>query len=129
MHDSVSDLLTRIRNAGRAGHEKVAIPHSILKQNICALLVKQGYLRGMTVADGMPKTIVIALKYTGKKIWVIRGIERVSRPGRRVYRGFKDIATVSGGMGLSILSTPKGILSDSQAKETKVGGEVLCRVW
>jgi len=128
--DPVADLLTRIRNANKAMLANAAIPYSRLKENIVIILEKEGYIKGYeVVGEGARKNIVVNLKYTAKKERVIEGLERVSKPGKRVYVGHDDIKKVKGGLGMAILSTPKGVISDVSAKKDKVGGEWLCSVW
>jgi small subunit ribosomal protein S8 len=130
MTDPIADLLTRIRNAQTARHDTVSIPHSKLKQGLIKVLYDEGYVGPFRIVeeDGWKK-IQVTLRYAGKKEPVVSSLGRVSKPGRRVYIGYKDLKSVRSGMGLSILSTPKGILTDRQAREEKVGGELLCRIW
>lgn len=130
MTDPIADLFTRIRNAGEARRTKVDMPHSDLKERVVALLVREGYLREtqVTEVDGR-KRIRAYIKTDDDGVTVIARIERVSRPGRRVYRGSRDIPAVLRGMGLGIYSTSKGILSDRECRERRVGGEYLGRIW
>lgn len=129
--DPVADLLTRIRNGIHARHDSVQLPHSNLKTKIGELLVELGYVTSSEVvegADGRP-AIRIVLKYTNDRIPAIRGLRRVSRPGLRRYTAATEIKRVHGGLGVALLSTSKGVLTDTQARRSKVGGEVLCEIW
>ena len=129
--DPVSDLLTRIRNAQLAGHEGVSIPYSRLKFAVVKILYEEGYVGPFKVEEkeGGRKELRISIRYVEKKKPFISLISRQSRPGRRLYAGYRDLKPVRNGMGIAILSTPKGILTDREAREEKVGGEVLCKVW
>ncbi len=128
MIDPISDMLTRIRNAQRALLPAVEIPHSKMKESIAGILKKEGYVSEFTVAGKPFKTIKLQLKYQGKKS-VIEGIQRVSRPGLRRYVGSTDIPRVRGGLGVSVVSTPEGIMTGTQARKKNLGGELLCYVW
>ena len=131
MTDPIADMLTRIRNALTAKHETVEVPASKIKVAIAEILVKEGYVRGFEVVEGaVQSNIVILLKYAsvkGQK--VVTGLKRVSTPGLRVYAGVDNLPKVLNGMGIAILSTSKGILTDKEAKAQHVGGEVLAYVW
>jgi small subunit ribosomal protein S8 len=128
MTDPISDLLTRIRNAGRALLPEVELPHSKLKEGIAQVLKREGYVE-QVVVEGKPlRKIKIKLKYNGKKPG-IEGSRRVSTPGLRRYVGSAGTPRVRGGMGTSILSTPEGIMTGAQARKKNVGGELLCEVW
>ena len=130
MTDPVADMLTRIRNACRAGHAAVEIPASNMKKRIAAILQEEGYIRSFRVIpDDLQGIIRIDLKYDRTKKPTIRGIVRVSKPGRRVYVKRKEIPSVLNGMGVAILSTSRGVLTDAQARSMNVGGELLCKVW
>lgn len=130
MTDPVADMLTRIRNGIQARHERVEIPASKLKVEIARILRDEGFISNYKVVEGEVQTVLrVYLKYADNGEPVIHGIERLSRPGRRVYRGKKEIPRVLGGLGLSILSTSRGVMSGSQAAQRGVGGEVLCQVW
>ncbi len=130
MTDSISDFLTRIRNGLHARHEVVEIPYSKLKLAIAKILEQEGYVRSASsVTDSRGGKILVTLRYTSKREPVITELKRVSKPGRRVYLGYEKIKPVLSGMGLSIVSTSKGIMTDKQAKESKMGGELLCTVW
>lgn len=128
--DPVADLLTRIRNATRAGHDEVRIGFSNLKEQVARVMLAEGYINSVNV-DGVnaKKEIVIKLKYTADKKSVLTNARRVSRPSRRVYVSYEGIASVRNGLGVAVLSTPKGVLTDTAARKSKVGGEVLCEIW
>jgi small subunit ribosomal protein S8 len=130
MTDPLGDMLTRIRNAQMRRQSKVSTPSSRLRENVLGVLQSEGYIRGFTsvdTGDGRAE-LEIELKYFDGEP-VIRTIERVSKPGRRVYASVKSIPRVKNGLGVSILSTPKGVMSDADAREQNVGGEVLCQVF
>ena len=128
--DPIGDLLTRIRNGLGARHTSVRLPHSRLKVRIAEILVKEGYLEDVEVVpDPVQSEIVITLKYIGGRDPVIKGIKRVSKPGLRVYRGRENIPHVQAGLGVAIVSTSRGVMTDKEARRHKVGGEVLCQVW
>ncbi len=130
MTDPIADMLTRIRNASKAKHEKVDIPSSKLKIEIAKILKEEGFVKNVKlVKDRRQGLIRIYLKYTDDELSVIQGMKRVSRPGCRVYAGNDAIPKVMGGLGMAILSTPRGIQTGKQAKKDNVGGEVLCHVW
>lgn len=121
-------MLARIRNALRALHPVVEVPHSRLKESIARILKREGYIADHSVEGTLPKTLKLKLKYEGKRP-VIEGLRRVSRPGLRHYVGADEIPRVRAGMGVAILSTSAGVMSGNQARKNKVGGEVLCYVW
>lgn len=133
--DPISDLLTRMRNAIMAGHTMTALPSSKMKVAIAKILKEEGYIGGYEVVDGKvvgSKVLRLRLKYVGERRErrsVIAGLERVSRPGRRVYTSKQDIPWVLSGMGIAILSTPKGVMTGQRARQLGVGGEVLCKIW
>jgi small subunit ribosomal protein S8 len=133
--DPIADMLTRIRNAVMAGHNMVAMPNSNMKSAIAKILKDEGYISGYEVVDGEVaghKVLRIRLKYVGERRErhpVITGLERISRPGRRVYSGKREIPWVLSGLGISILSTPKGVMTGQRARQLGVGGEVICKVW
>lgn len=135
VNDPIGDMLTRIRNASMADHKVVAVPGSKIKIAIAQILKEEGYISDLEVVDGKvygSKVIRIKLKYVGerrKRKPVISGLERVSRPGRRVYTGKQDIPWVLSGIGVAILSTPKGVMTGQRARQLGVGGEVLCKIW
>ncbi|MBQ6921821.1 MAG: 30S ribosomal protein S8 [Clostridia bacterium] len=128
MTDVIADMLTRIRNAISAKHETVEIPASNTKKAIADILLKEGYVSGVEILDGVQGTIKITLKYNGNEK-VISGLKRVSKPGLRVYVGTEEIPQVLGGLGISIISTSKGIMTGKEAKLAHQGGEVLAYVW
>ncbi len=133
--DPIADMLTRIRNAVMAGHQTVSIPSSKLKASIAKILAQEGFIESYKEVNtevAYRQNIRIKLKYVGKRRSrkpVISGIERVSRPGRRVYTGRKEIPWVRSGIGVAIVSTPKGVMTGNRARQLKVGGEVLCKIW
>ena len=128
--DPIADMLTRIRNALSARHPKVDVPASKLKTDIARILREEGYIANFKLAEEGPKrTIKIYLKYTPANIPVISRIERVSRPGCRVYVGSREIPSVLGGLGINILTTPRGVMTGRTARQEGVGGEVLCQLW
>ena len=131
MSDSIADMLTRIRNANTAKHDTVDVPASKMKTAIADILVDEGYIAKYDlVEDGSFKTLHITLKYgVDKNEKVISGIKRISKPGLRVYANTEDIPRVLGGLGIAILSTNKGVVTDKEARKLGVGGEVLCFVW
>ena len=130
MSDVIADMLTRIRNANNAKHQTVDIPASNMKKAIAEILVNEGYVSAFEVIeDGKQGIIRVTLKYTGKKQKVLRGIRRVSKPGLRIYAGCEEMPRVMNGLGIAIVSTSKGIMTDKQARKEKVGGEVLAFVW
>ena len=132
MTDPIADLLTRVRNAARARHQKVAVPWSRLKESIVKILIEEGYLKDskkVKAAQGGGEELIIQLKFDRENRPIITGMKRVSRPGRRVYVGAKGLSPVRKGLGIHVLSTPKGILVDREAQKAKVGGELICSVW
>jgi small subunit ribosomal protein S8 len=128
MTDVIADMLTRIRNALMAKHETVEIPASNTKKAIADILLKEGYISGVEILEGVQGTIKITLKYEGNQK-VITGLKRVSKPGLRVYVGTDEVPQVLGGLGIAILSTSKGIMTGKEAKKSHQGGEVLAYVW
>ena len=128
--DTIADMLTRIRNASSAKHDSVDIPASNVKKAIAQILLDEGYINGFQfVEDGKQGVIHITLKYGPNKTQVISGIRRVSKPGLRIYTNVEDMPKVMKGLGIAILSTSKGIITDKQARRENVGGEVLAFVW
>ena len=128
--DPVADMLTRIRNANDAKHESVEVPASNMKKAIAQILVDEGYIKAFTVVeDGKQGMINITLKYGPNKAKVIQGIKRVSKPGLRVYASSEEMPKVIRGMGIAIVSTSKGVMTDKAARRLNVGGEVLAYVW
>ena len=127
--DVIADMLTRIRNANNAKHETVDIPASNMKKAIADILVNEGYISSYTVVeDGKQGVIRVTLKYIGKQK-VLQGLRRVSKPGLRIYAGAEDMPKVMNGLGIAIVSTSKGIMTDKQARKENVGGEILAFVW
>ena len=133
MTDPIADMLTRIRNATLAHHTRVDVPASTLKVEIARILEREGYIQAFKVVEpkegAVQKSIRISLKYGPRGERVITGIERVSRPGRRVYFGTTEVPAVFGGLGTSILTTSRGVMTGREARREGVGGEVLCNVW
>ena len=130
MTDPISDLLTRIRNGVTAKHDVVEVPYSKVKEQIITILQKKGFVSSFDKnLSGSVGRLILTLRYGSKKEPLINSLIRISKPGRRVYVGYKDLKQVLSGLGLAILSTSKGILSDEAARESKVGGELLCSVW
>jgi small subunit ribosomal protein S8 len=128
MTDPISDMLTRLRNGGRALQPHIELPHSRLKESIAHILKTEGYITDVAVDGKTIKKIKIRLKYNGKKN-VIEGLKRVSKPGLRKYVGATEIPRVRGGLGVAVISTPEGIMTDVQARKKNLGGELLCYVW
>ncbi len=136
VNDPIADMLTRIRNAIMAGQPVTAMPASKLKSEIARILKEEGYIEGFEVVeptdDGVQSTLRVRMKYVGERRQrrpVITGIQRVSRPGRRVYTRKQEIPWVLSGLGIAILSTPKGVMTGQRARQLGVGGEILCKVW
>jgi small subunit ribosomal protein S8 len=130
MTDPVADMLTRIRNANTAFKDEVEIPRSRVKEEIARVLAREGYVQSFRIAGDPPRErIVVEMKYGPDRERTISGLKRVSRPGRRVYAEHDHLPRVLGGLGVAILSTSQGLLTDRQASRRKVGGEVLCYVW
>ena len=128
--DPVADMLTKIRNAGMARHEKVDIPNSKLKLEIVKILKTEGYIKNFKKANQDGANVIrVFLKYDDKTVPIIHGIEKVSKPGRRVYMGYKSMPRVFNGFGTLIVSTSQGVTTGKKAAEKKVGGEVICSVW
>ncbi len=132
INDPIADMLTRIRNAVAMGQAVVAMPHSKIKYEIARILKEEGFVEGYEMVEGEHPSLRIRLKYVGERrerTPVISGLVRVSRPGRRVYTHKQDIPWVLSGMGIAILSTPKGVMTGQRASQLGVGGEILCKVW
>ncbi len=131
MTDPIADMLTRIRNASSAMHEEVEIPASKIKESIARILAEEGFVDGYELiqGNGSHPRLKVTLRYTEQRERAISGIRRISRPGRRVYRGAKELPRVLGGLGVAIISTSQGVMSDKQARRAGVGGEVLAYVW
>ena len=130
MTDPVADMLTRIRNANTAGHAEVSVPASKIKKNIAEILLKEGYIKAYEVVSGeVQDNIVITMKYGQGKTRVISGIKRISKPGLKVYAKKDEVPRVLGGLGIAIISTSNGLITDKEARKLGVGGEVVCYVW
>ncbi len=128
--DPIAELLTRIRNAMRARYNQVEIAYSRIREAICRVLLAEGFISGIeTAGDGYKKKLLIALRYSATREPVIRGIQRVSKPSLRRYSGANAMPRVSGGLGMHIVSTPLGLMTDREARRKNVGGEILFRVW
>ncbi len=128
--DPIADMLTRVRNAIHAKKERVEVPYSKLKHELCKILEKEGYVRGSDLVwDGNKGKLSLTLRYSASREPVLTSLRRISKPGRRVYVASEKIKSVLGGMGVAVLSTSKGLMTDKQAKEAKLGGEVLCHLW
>ena len=130
VNDPIADMLTRIRNAQVAKHDTVMVPASNMKKAIAKILLNEGYVKGIeNIDDGMAGMIKITLKYTQNKQAVIVGLKRISKPGLRVYAPCEELPKVLGGLGVAIISTPKGVMTDKEARKLNVGGEVLAYIW
>ena len=130
--DPIADMLTRIRNANIAMHEEVAMPSSKLKEAVANILLREGYIEKFDVQDveGKPfKKLNIKMKHSDRRERVITGIKRISKPGLRVYTSASEVPRVLGGMGIAIISTSKGVITDREARDGHIGGEILCEVW
>ena len=128
--DTIADLLTRIRNANSAKHDSVEIPASNMKKAICQILVDEGYVKNFTVVeDGKQGIIKLNLKYGAGKAPVINGLRRVSKPGLRIYSSAEDLPKVMKGLGIAIISTSRGVMTDREARKANIGGEVLAFIW
>lgn len=130
MSDPLADMLTRIRNAGMVGHEKVMVPLSKIKQGMAEILKQEGFIDAYEIVeDNKQGMLKITLRYDENNVRVISGIRRKSKPGRRLYVKYDQIPKVMSGLGVAILSTSKGVMTDKQARSQQVGGELLCEVW
>jgi small subunit ribosomal protein S8 len=132
MTDPIADMLTRVRNANVAMHDTVVMPSSKLKEALAVILEREGYIAGFSAADDPTRpgrVLEIQLKYTGERARVIGGLKRVSKPGLRIYVRADRLPRVLGGLGVAVLSTSQGLMTDREARQRKVGGEVLCYVW
>ena len=128
MQDPIADFLTRLRNAQKSGHAQLRMPHSKVKSAICQVLQQEGYIEGYSVGEGAKQELQVQLKYMDG-VPVIEEIHRVSRPGRRVYRAQSDLPSVRGGLGVAVVSTSQGLMTDREARRRGIGGEVLCTVF
>ncbi|MBI2708771.1 MAG: 30S ribosomal protein S8 [Actinobacteria bacterium] len=132
MTDPIADMLTRIRNANIAMHDDVRMPSSTQKEALARILEREGYIEGFTIEDNAPRpgrTLVITMKYSPERSRTISGLRRVSKPGLRVYRKAKEVPRVLGGLGVAVVSTSQGLMTDREARSRNVGGEILCFVW
>ena len=132
MTDPIADMLTRIRNGNVAFHDAVRMPSSKVKESLAQILQREGYIEGFDVAQtpGKPsQTLTVRMKYSPERERTISGIQRISKPGLRVYRGATELPRVLGGLGVAVLSTSQGLMTDTEARQRKVGGEILCFVW
>ncbi|HHY54885.1 MAG TPA: 30S ribosomal protein S8 [Chloroflexi bacterium] len=130
VNDPIADMLTRIRNGSMVKQKQVVMPSSKIKEGIARILVEEGFIEGYAVTDEQPQpNLIVRLKYTPQGRPVITGLDRVSRPGRRHYSGAKDIPWVRSGLGINIISTPKGLMTGRKARRARLGGEILCNVW
>ncbi|MCU4138748.1 MAG: Ribosomal protein S8 [Thermodesulfobacteria bacterium] len=130
MTDPIADMLIRIKNALMARHKSVRIPSSKIKLEIARILKEEGYIEDFKYINEKPQPqIEIILKYDENKRPVIAGVKRISKPGRRIYKGYKDLPKVLDGLGIAIISTSQGIMTDHEARKRKIGGEVLCEIW
>ncbi len=130
INDPIADMLTRIRNAQVARHDSITLPASNMKKSIAKILLEEGYVKSVNfIEDGVQGAIKIDLKYTSERQCVIAGLKRISKPGLRVYAKSEQIPKVLGGLGIAIISTSKGVMTDKEARKNAVGGEVLCYIW
>lgn len=130
MTDPIADMLSRIRNAAGAAHEDVLVPASKIKESIARILVEEGYVEGYEVVENRAHpSIKIELRYSDEREPAIAGIRRISKPGRRVYKGVTEIPRVLGGLGVAIVSTSQGLMTDQQARRSKIGGEIIAYIW
>lgn len=127
--DPIADMLTRIRNASLVKKDELVLPYSKFKANLAQVLFKEGFVSGVSETGDKPKSLKIGLKYTDMGDAVITGIERVSKPGQRIYMGSDKLPRTNSGYGITVVSTSKGLLTDKEARKAKVGGEVVCQVW
>ena len=128
--DPIADMLTRVRNASRARHTEVVVPASRTKREIARILKTEGFIAEVTEEQAGPgKVLRITLRYVDGKVPVVSGLKRVSKPGCRIYRGYRELRAVLDGLGISVISTNRGVVSDRQARAQRLGGEVLCLVW
>jgi small subunit ribosomal protein S8 len=130
MTDPISDMLTRIRNATTVRHDRTDVPASKMKLEVAKILKQEGFIRTFKMLEEGPQGLIrIYLKYAEDGEPAIHGVERISKPGRRVYRGVDDLPKVRAGLGVAVISTNRGVLTDEQARSLRVGGEVLCEIW
>jgi small subunit ribosomal protein S8 len=130
MSDPIADFLTRVRNASRVNKDRCDVPASNLKLELAKIFQEEGFIRSFKVLEeGPQRTIRLYLRYSAEGESAIHGVERVSRPGRRVYRGVDELPRIRAGIGVAVVSTSQGLMTDSRARELRLGGEVMCRVW
>jgi small subunit ribosomal protein S8 len=130
MTDPIADLLTQIRNALLAKHDRLDVPASKLKMEVCSVLKQEGFIENFRLVEAKPQSAIrIYLRYSSEGVPAIQHVRRISKPGRRVYRGVDDLPQVRNGLGVGILSTSQGLLTDTEARERRVGGELLCELW
>ncbi|MEX2457664.1 MAG: 30S ribosomal protein S8 [Actinomycetota bacterium] len=129
MTDPIADMLARLRNASMAGKEQVAMPASKVKEEVAKILEREGFVEGYAIEGDVKRTLTVKLKYGPQREKTISGLKRISTPGRRVYVGHDKLPRVQGGLGVAIISTSRGMLSDRQAKKAGVGGEILAYIW
>lgn len=129
MTDPIADMLTRIRNAQKNMHDEVSVPYSKLKLSMANILEKEGYISSVKEKKEFPREIILKLKYGSNKKPVINELKRISKPGQRIYTSSNEMPKVLNNLGISIISTPKGLMTGNEAKKNKVGGEVLCQIW
>jgi small subunit ribosomal protein S8 len=130
MTDPIADFLTRIRNAVQANKDRCDVPSSRVKLELAKILQEEGFIRTFKVLEeGPQRTLRLYLRYSPDGESAIRGLERISKPGRRVYRGVEQVPQILGGIGVAVVSTSQGLMTDARAREQRVGGEVMCRVW
>ena len=127
--DPIADMLTRIRNAQQARHETVLVPASGIKSEIARILKTEGFIRDYELPKDEERDIKLFLRYSGKRIPVVTGIKRISKPGLRIYTKSKEMPRILGGLGIAIVSTPQGVMTANEARRANVGGEILCYVW
>ena len=127
--DPISDMLTRIRNGAAAHKTDVLMPYSKLKHSLANILAREGFIAGVEVIEGSPKQLSVKIKYSSDGEAVVTGIQRVSKPGQRIYVPMDRIPRTNGGLGVTILSTSKGLMTDKEARKQKYGGEVICQIW
>lgn len=130
VNDPIADMLTRIRNASMVQRQQVVMPTSKIKQEIAKILQDEGFIKGFSITNEKPQAnMIVSLKYASRGLSVINGLDRVSKPGRRIYAGYDSIPWVRSGLGINIVSTPKGVMTGRKARRSKLGGEILCNVW
>jgi small subunit ribosomal protein S8 len=127
--DPISDMLTRIRNAAQAGKQDLVMPYSVFKHNLAKLLLAEGFVSGVNELPGRVKMLQLNLRYDPQGQSVITGIKRISTPGQRIYLAVDKLPRTNGGLGVTVVSTSKGLMSDKQARKDRVGGEVICQIW